>query len=469
MPSQKRSSPEQHSDDEDHRHHQRPKQSRPQDEHQLLQQEEEEEEEEVAVEEKDKDDEHDADSDGSASSTSQETPEFIFIQLPELRKDVHCPICLGIIKKTRTVMGCLHRFCRECIDKSMRMGNNECPACRTHCASRRSLRDDPKYDALIAALYPDIEKYEEEELAFHQEERTRNEQIQASIAKVFEQQSEALIKRRASGKDTPDSFPVRPQRNSRSSVLRRRNSRATDIQGYKDNEDDNDNDNNNIGKNLSSTDDRREVRPRRRRRRAGFRSSQATSSLANSSGGCTENDIEGKRENHGISPGVVWSSEMLVWGRGGARSHTRHGIASGCNSKNSRSTRISKLVDYLRSLEESNDELDVHLLLVPKDTSRTPKLQQPHLCCRPSLSVKHLCEYVSHQTSLRAEEVELLEVPQSFNHISDDEELDPDSVIDPVKNDLKILQEEETLAEVRGNSISCRDYLIIAYRRKEIS
>ncbi|KAM2256717.1 hypothetical protein COP1_047085 [Malus domestica] len=469
MPSQKRSSPEQHSDDEDHRHHQRPKQSRPQDEHQLLQQEEEEEEEEVAVEEKDKDDEHDADSDGSASSTSQETPEFIFIQLPELRKDVHCPICLGIIKKTRTVMGCLHRFCRECIDKSMRMGNNECPACRTHCASRRSLRDDPKYDALIAALYPDIEKYEEEELAFHQEERTRNEQIQASIAKVFEQQSEALIKRRASGKDTPDSFPVRPQRNSRSSVLRRRNSRATDIQGYKDNEDDNDNDNNNIGKNLSSTDDRREVRPRRRRRRAGFRSSQATSSLANSSGGCTENDIEGKRENHGISPGVVWSSEMLVWGRGGARSHTRHGIASGCNSKNSRSTRISKLVDYLRSLEESNDELDVHLLLVPKDTSRTPKLQQPHLCCRPSLSVKHLCEYVSHQTSLRAEEVELLEVPQSFNHISEDEELDPDSVIDPVKNDLKILQEEETLAEVRANSISCRDYLIIAYRRKEIS
>lgn len=140
----------------------------------------------------------------------------------------------GIIKKTRTVMECLHRFCRECIDKSMRMGyailsytcvplapefcspkftvlisslfifwlvlwikklflaivfilpppsnsnsniansselilwvdtvlrNNECPACRTHCASRRSLRDDPNYDALIAVLYPDIEKYEEE-------------------------------------------------------------------------------------------------------------------------------------------------------------------------------------------------------------------------------------------------------------------------------------------------------------------
>jgi len=40
--------------------------------------------------------------------------------------------------------------------------NNECPACRTHCASRRSLRDDPRYDAIIAALYPDIRKFEEE-------------------------------------------------------------------------------------------------------------------------------------------------------------------------------------------------------------------------------------------------------------------------------------------------------------------
>lgn len=40
--------------------------------------------------------------------------------------------------------------------------NNECPACRTHCASRRSLRDDPNYDKIIAYLYPDIDKYEEE-------------------------------------------------------------------------------------------------------------------------------------------------------------------------------------------------------------------------------------------------------------------------------------------------------------------
>ncbi|KAB2623779.1 E3 ubiquitin-protein ligase RING1a [Pyrus ussuriensis x Pyrus communis] len=458
MPSQKRSSAEQLSDDVEHRHHQRqrPKQSRLQDEHQLLDQEEEEVEDDE--EEEEEDDEDDADSDGGASSTSQEIPELIFIQLQELRKDLHCPICLGIMKKTRTVMGCLHRFCRECIDKSMRLGNNECPACRAHCASRRSLRDDPKCDALIAALYPDIEKYEEE--------------IQASIAKVFEQQSEALTKRRTSGKDISDSFPMRPRLNDRSSVLRKRNSRAT--------EDDNNNDNNTKGNNSSSTDDRCiELRPRQRRRRAGFGSSQPPASLANSSGGCTENDVEGKRENRGISPGVIWSSEMLVWGRGSARSHTRHGIASGCNSKNSESTRISKLVDYLQSLEENNDELDVHLMLISLDTSCTPSLQRPHLSCRPSLSVKHLCEYVSHQTPLRAEEVELLAVkgPSSSNDKKLNLNLaplidDPDSVpflTDPCRYELQILQEEETLGRIRANCTSSRDHLILAYRRKEIS
>ncbi|KAI5338954.1 hypothetical protein L3X38_018226 [Prunus dulcis] len=338
---------------------------------------------------------------------------------------------LGLLKKQGTVMECLHRFCRECIDKSMRMGNNECPACRTHCAN--------------------IEKYEEEELAFHEEERTRNEQIQASIAQIFQRQSEALIRRRTFGKDTPDAFITRSQRNNRSSFLRRRSSRATEIQGSVDNEDENDN--NNMGKNSSSTDERRtEVTPRRLRRRAGSRSSQPSSSLANSSGGCTENDLEVNRENRGISPGIVWSSEMLAWGRGGARSHTRHGISSGCSNKNSRSTRLSKLVDYLRSIEENNDELDVHLMLISLDKRCTPSLQQPHLCCRPSLSVKHLCDYVSRQTPLLAEEVEFLAVKGLIH----------------ADMTCKFCKQKKLWEGFKAICTSSRDHLILAYRRKEI-
>uniref|UniRef100_A0A6N2KYK0 RING-type domain-containing protein n=1 Tax=Salix viminalis TaxID=40686 RepID=A0A6N2KYK0_SALVM len=59
----------------------------------------------------------------SSSSINEDVKEeYVVVKLSEIRKEVQCPICLGIIRKTRTVMECLHRFCRECIDKSMRLG-----------------------------------------------------------------------------------------------------------------------------------------------------------------------------------------------------------------------------------------------------------------------------------------------------------------------------------------------------------
>lgn len=484
MPAQKRCLEDNLGDDDDNQLHLPPKQSRSQDEprekspvketqqrEKLEEDEDEEDDDEVKPQEEDDDDDHE-DSDESPSSRPQPKPEFIFVELPEIRKDVQCPICLGIIKKTRTVMECLHRFCRECIDKSMRMGNNECPACRTHCASRRSLRDDPNYDALIAVLYPDIEKYEEEELAFHEEERTRNKQIQASIAQIFQRQSEALIKRRGvPGKDTPDTFMTRSQRNHRNSYSRRRSSRNVELQGSEENEDGNDN---NMEKDESSNDERpMEIRQRRRRRRASTRSSQPSSSVANSDG-YPENDLKMSQEGRGISPGLAWNSEILAWGRGGARSHTRHGNSSGCNSKSSRNTRLSKLVDYLRNLDENSDELEVHLVLIALDKQSTPSLQQPHLCCRPSLSVKNLCEYVAHQTPLKAEEVELLVL--KGEHLSKDDKMTVNLsystmdlvslVVDPCRDDLQVLGAEETLAGVKANCTSSRDHLILVYRQK---
>ncbi|KAM0952728.1 putative transcription factor C2H2 family [Dioscorea sansibarensis] len=126
-------------------------------------------------------------------------------------------------------MECLHRFCRECIDKSMWLGNNECPACHTHCASRRSLRDDPNYDNLIATLYPEIDKYEEE--------------IQASIAETSRRQSEALGKKRSMAKPTTAVFTRRSSfRNAheQNSYLRgrRRSNRNTSFGGSDDDEED---------------------------------------------------------------------------------------------------------------------------------------------------------------------------------------------------------------------------------------
>ncbi|XP_010260273.1 PREDICTED: putative E3 ubiquitin-protein ligase RING1a isoform X2 [Nelumbo nucifera] len=413
----------------------------------------------------DEDDDGEEDFDGSPSSSGGDKDEFVLVRLSDVRKEVQCPICLGIIRKTRTVMECLHRFCRECIDKSMRLGNNECPACRTHCASRRSLRDDPNYDALIAALYPDIDKYEEEELAFHEEEKNRNKQIQASIAQTLRRQSEALGRRRTTAKATAAAFVRKSQGNYRN-LRGRRSSRGSEIQGS----DDDDEANGDGGKDSSSADERStEVKPKRCRRWGGPRFSQSFSAAANADGGCDENDdLEGGRESTGASPGRIGNPEVLAWGKGGVRSHTRYGSVSGSNSKNARN-RLSRLVDYLRNLDENEDELDVHLMLVPLDEQSMPSLQRPYLCCKPTLSVKHLCQFVALQTPVQAEEVEILVVKEPHHMTADQcgSGLEPStSKDDHCKNGVQILEEQETLAGIQASCTSSRGNLVLTYRQK---
>ncbi|KAG2683805.1 hypothetical protein I3760_10G050500 [Carya illinoinensis] len=333
-----------------------------------------------------------------SSSNGENKDELVAVKLSDIRKEVQCPICLGIIRKTRTVMECLHRFCRECIDKSMRMGNNECPACRTHCASRRSLRDDPNYDALIAALYPDIDKYEEEELAFHDEEMARNKQIQASIAQTFRRQAEALGKKRSTAKATAVAF-VRRSRGYRNAHLRgRRNYRnAAESQGSDENEDANGNDG---GKDSSSADEHTEVRPKRSKRWGGARFPQPSLAAAGADGGGDENDSEVNKESKeslGASAGLVSSSERLAWGKGGMRSHTRYGSMSGGNGKSARNSRLSKLVDYLRNIDKNDGESTINLMLVSFDEQSIPSLERPYLCCRPTLSVRQLCQLLAYE------------------------------------------------------------------------
>jgi len=171
-------------------------------------------------------------------------------------------------------------------------------------------------------------------------------QIQASIAKVVQRQSEALVKRR---KDTPGVFLTRSQRNQRN-IHSRRQTHA--IEGSEDNEEENDNNE----KDSSSADERStEHRQKRRKRWARVRPSQPSSSMASPDGG-NDSDMDISRENRGISRQVS-KPRKLTWGRGGFRSHTRHGSGGGSNSKSSRSSRLSKFVEHLRSLDENTDEV----------------------------------------------------------------------------------------------------------------
>ncbi|XWS54157.1 hypothetical protein CRYUN_Cryun10bG0065200 [Craigia yunnanensis] len=403
MPAQKRSLPENLEDEESRLHHQNhTKQSRTEDEQHkaedVITQPEEEQEAEQEQEEQehqkqdpddqnhqvqlqgDDEDEDEDDSDGSQSSTSQEKLEFVFVELPEIRKDVQCPICL---------------------DSSI-----NCP-------------------------------------------------------NISETIRSTLFKQRSLGKESTGVFMTRSQRNHRSTHPRsRRNSRGAEHQGSEDNEDENDD---NGGKDSSSTNEHcTEVRQRRRKRHAGIRASQPSSSVVNSDGGCVENDTEVSRDSRGISPGLVWNPDMLAWGRGGARSHTRHGNSCGGSSKSSRA-RLNRLVEYFRSLEENDDELDVHLKLISVDEQSTSSLQQPYLCCRPSLSVKQLCEYIALQTPLRAEEVEILMVKGQY--YTDDNHSNPTPLTS--EDALQLLEGQETLAGLKVKCSSGLNHLILAYRQKQ--
>ncbi|KAI9912951.1 hypothetical protein PsorP6_005850 [Peronosclerospora sorghi] len=85
------------------------------------------------------------------------------LSMRQLNADLTCPICLGIIKETMVVMECLHRFCRECISTAIRHSKRECPSCRIHIPSKRSLRPDTNFDAFIAKVHPNLAEYERHE------------------------------------------------------------------------------------------------------------------------------------------------------------------------------------------------------------------------------------------------------------------------------------------------------------------
>ncbi|XP_055016537.1 E3 ubiquitin-protein ligase RING2-A-like [Boleophthalmus pectinirostris] len=77
-----------------------------------------------------------------------------------LHSELMCPICLDMLKDTMTTKECLHRFCSDCIVTALRSGNKECPTCRKKLVSRRSLRKDSNFDALISKIYPSRDEYE---------------------------------------------------------------------------------------------------------------------------------------------------------------------------------------------------------------------------------------------------------------------------------------------------------------------
>jgi hypothetical protein len=74
--------------------------------------------------------------------------------------DLKCGVCWGLLDTTLATT-CLHRFCSECLHRSLRMelgpkAHHECPSCRSKLASRRSSRPDTNFDRIVSLLTSSI-------------------------------------------------------------------------------------------------------------------------------------------------------------------------------------------------------------------------------------------------------------------------------------------------------------------------
>ena len=80
-----------------------------------------------------------------------------------LDRSLSCAVCLGFLRAPMATE-CLHRFCSECIETSIRLGKKECPSCRFPIATRRALRRDLNFEALMLTLFPGgVEEEDDEE------------------------------------------------------------------------------------------------------------------------------------------------------------------------------------------------------------------------------------------------------------------------------------------------------------------
>lgn len=110
-------------------------------------------------------------------------------------------------------------------------------------------------------------------------------------------------------------------------------------------------------KDSSSTDDHSEAKTKRYKRSGGARSSQP-------SPGASADDANDSEALIGASSTPLGSNELLPWGRGGIRSNTRHGGLSWTNGRVTRSNRILKLTNRLKSLHESDEVVIYYSYLI---------------------------------------------------------------------------------------------------------
>ncbi|CAF1067902.1 unnamed protein product [Adineta ricciae] len=122
--------------------------------------------------------------------------EELLISPKSLQSELTCPICLDLLRNTRTTKECLHRFCCDCIETALRSGNKECPTCRKKLISKRCLRRDQNIDALISKLFP--VRNDNDELILTNRSKYSKKPIRASLSSDDEHHTKDKKKKRIS-------------------------------------------------------------------------------------------------------------------------------------------------------------------------------------------------------------------------------------------------------------------------------
>ncbi|XP_039688708.1 glutamic acid-rich protein [Medicago truncatula] len=123
-------------------------------------------------------------------------------------------------------------------DKTEKEEKNECPVCRTHCPDQLSLRDDPNYDALIALLCPDIDKFEKEELTLLKEEFPQLEVVDCEEEEEEEEEEEYFVEEDFVARSYILALPANPRLYNEEPVVDDDNDVADELVVEEDNSDD---------------------------------------------------------------------------------------------------------------------------------------------------------------------------------------------------------------------------------------
>jgi len=123
-----------------------------------------------------------------------------------IKSALSCRICLEVYKDPVYTKDCMHRFCKQCIEKIIRSQQNKsCPFCRTPLGSKRVLRNDYITENIINKIFPDLKDY------LGKEEEQDKLYYSSKIKEL--QEGTKGGRRKTKGGDSPTSTTYEPKKN----------------------------------------------------------------------------------------------------------------------------------------------------------------------------------------------------------------------------------------------------------------